>query len=207
MRPLENWNNIEAWGNGNGGNYLEPGWQKCQLLQVTTGKNRFDDEVVTFYFDIVDGPFAGYFRKDRNAQTSVEKVWRGTLEQAYTTETGAKFFKGLIMAIEESNPGYKWNWDEGTLKGKMVGVGFRKEWYEDKITGQDKYTVRAFTFRDVSKIAELEPPKDKPKKGTSGGQGYASPNLTPPGYQSPAGNAPKSAPNWEPLEDDEPLPF
>jgi hypothetical protein len=56
-------------------------------------------------------------------------------------------------------------------------------------------------------------PKLLNKNGGNGGytagasvQGYSSPNLKPPGYQTP-GPAPSSAPHYEPLGDDEELPF
>ena len=38
-------------------------------------------------------------------------------------------FKGFIKAVEESNPGYVWNWDESTLKGKKVGLILQEEEY------------------------------------------------------------------------------
>ena len=36
-------------------------------------------------------------------------------------------FKGFIKSVEESNPGYVWNWDESTLKGKKVGLILQEE--------------------------------------------------------------------------------
>ena len=36
-------------------------------------------------------------------------------------------FKGLINAVEKSNSGYSWRWEEMTLKGKTIGVVFGEE--------------------------------------------------------------------------------
>jgi hypothetical protein len=34
-----------------------------------------------------------------------------------------------MWAIEQSNPGYKWDWNEGGLKGKIVGINVREGSY------------------------------------------------------------------------------
>jgi len=189
----------------NGSQQLEPGWYACVILSVKEGETAWGSPSVTFSFDIADGAMTQYFTKDYKSNTDSNRKWRGVLEQSID-EKGLPYFKGMITAIEESNPGYTFDFDETKLKGKKVGIGFRKEWYEKD--GQDKYVVRAFAFRDITKVlsGELEPPKDKPKKGsTIPAQGYHSPNLTPPGYQTP-GAVP--VPNYEPLDPNtEELPF
>lgn len=59
-------------------------------------------------------------------------------------------FGNAIWAIEESNPGYKWDWIEAALKGKTVGVLFReREWEWDGKTGM---TTEACTFVSVDDI-------------------------------------------------------
>lgn len=40
---------------------------------------------------------------------------------------GLPFFKGVLTSLEESNPGFRWNWDESTLVGKKVGGVFGRE--------------------------------------------------------------------------------
>lgn len=62
--------------------------------------------------------------------------------------------------------------------------------------------------RSVTEIVADEAQFVDSKGESGGGQGYASPNLTPPGYQSPApAPAPTAAPKWETIEDDDSLPF
>ena len=39
------------------------------------------------------------------------------------------FFKGFITAVEESNPTFKWDWNEQKLKGQRIGVVLREEEY------------------------------------------------------------------------------
>lgn len=199
------YNNMSAMGNGEIFQ-VEPGWYACKILEVKETESAWGSPSVTFFFDIADGPFAGFFSKDYKANTDPNKKWRGSLEQSID-EKGLPYFKGLITAIQDSNPGYTFDFDEGKLKGKLVGIGFRKEWYEKN--GEDKYVVRAFAFRDIKKVisGELEPPKDKPKKSATSApaQGYTSPNLNPPGYQTPGPAV--QAPHYEPLDPNEELPF
>lgn len=191
----------------NGNQQIEPGWYCCVILAVMESETAWGSPAVTFHFDVADGQFKGYYSADYKSNTDPNKKWRGSLEQSID-EKGLPYFKGMITAIEESNPGYQFDFDETKLKGKKVGIGFRKEWYEKN--GEDKYVVRACAFRDIKKVlsGELEPPKDKPKKGATSApaQGYTSPNLNPPGYQTPGPAV--QAPNWEPLDpQSEELPF
>lgn len=200
----EEWNSLETFGNG-GGNYLEPGWQSGILLDAKETVTPWGDPSVTFFFDIVEGKFAHYFGDDFKEQSG-EKKWRGTLEQSLK-DNGAKYFKGLITAIEESNPGYKFDFDLNSLKKKKIGIGFRREFYMKD--GQEKSIVKAFTFRDVAKIADLEPPKDFRKKSASASAvGYTSPSYTPPPPMTGAYTATaETAPKFEAISEEEDLPF
>ena len=57
--------------------------------------------------------------------------------------------------MENSNPGYKWGWEESTLKDKkLVGV-FQYEEYE-KQDGTKGIKVRLSKFRSLDKLKEIE---------------------------------------------------
>ena len=195
------YNNAEA---PSGFEQIEPGWYPGTILEVKQTQTAWGDESVTFFFDIIDGKYKQYFSKNYKADSNPDKKWRGTLEQSIT-EKGIPYFKGLITAIEESNPGFKWDFEESSLKGKKVGIGFRKEWYEKN--GEDKYVIRAFAFRDIAKVisGELEIPKDRMKKA-SPAQGYTSPTPIPPVVNAYAATA-QTAPKFEELGSNEELPF
>ena len=69
--------------------------------------------------------------------------------------------------------------------------------------------TREWTDNEGRKRREIEIVADEvqfvdSRNESGGGQGYTSPNLTPPGYQTPA---PKPEPKWEPIRDDEEVPF
>ena len=66
--------------------------------------------------------------------------------------------------MQESNPGYVWNWDENTLKGKKYGALFRnKEWEMDGNTGWTTEAGGAVTAEDI-RTGNFKPLKDKPLK-------------------------------------------
>lgn len=79
-------------------------------------------------FDISEGEYKGHFAEQYRANTNENKKWRGTYNEFIPTEgseyyeTNLNRFKTTIANIEDSNPGYHWDWDETKLKGKTVGV-------------------------------------------------------------------------------------
>ena len=44
-------------------------------------------------------------------------------------EWDLRTFNNAIYCIEQSNPGFKWAWDETKLKGKTVGINVREGTY------------------------------------------------------------------------------
>jgi hypothetical protein len=72
-----------------------------------------------------------------------------------------------MWAIEQSNPGYTWDWDEKKLKGKKIGVIYRnREWEYNGNTG---WTTEAGGSESVENIraGKFKMLKDKPLKNKS----------------------------------------
>lgn len=87
--------------------------------------------------DIAEGEFKDYFANDYRSQQSEDKKWRcnyllnvpkddGTEQDGWTKRR----FKTVIEALEESNPGYHFDWDEKKFKGKLIGGLFNEREYE-----------------------------------------------------------------------------
>lgn len=92
-------------------------------------------------FDIAEGEHKGHFAEQYRANTNENKKWRGTYN-AFIPEENSQYyednlnkFKTMIANIEESNPGYHWDWDETKLKGKLVGVIFGEKEFETESNG------------------------------------------------------------------------
>lgn len=125
-------------------------------------------------FDIAEGAFKDFFAANYRLQTGEDKRWKGTLLVYVPKEDGseqdgwtANAFKGNIEAIEESNPGYHWNWNEKELKGKTVGgVFYEKEWEFNGNTGFAT-TCHSFKYTELVKSGTLKMPKPKLLKNRS----------------------------------------
>ena len=116
-----------------------------------SGKNSFKVAV-----DIASGEFKDYFKKRYDANTNEDKKWDNNAVRYLAYEgDNVSYFKGFITCVENSNPGYKWNWDETTLKGKKICGVFQYEEYE-KQDGTRNVKVRLNKFRSMDKIKEVE---------------------------------------------------
>lgn len=112
-------------------------------------------EALVLALEIAEGtPLDGYARRDydRRRGSRPDTKWGVTFRQFtrdYKDQSKTNpYFKGLIGAVEESNPGYQFNGDELTLKGKQIGFIFREEEFE-KTDGTIGVTVRPAFFRSV----------------------------------------------------------
>ena len=91
---------------------------------------------LAFSFDISEGEHKGHFAEQYRANTNENKKWRGTYNAFIPDESSQYYdenlnkFKTMIANIEESNPGYHWDWDETKLKGKVIGVLFGEKEFE-----------------------------------------------------------------------------
>lgn len=143
---------------------------KEETYQTRVGEMR----VLVLAVEVVEGPYAGFFKKDFDANTREDRKWRGTFRLNVPKDDGSEMdawtktaFDNFAWAVQESNPGYVWNWDERTLKGKGLGVLWRnKEWEKD---GKSGWTTEACAAASVQEIREnkFKVPKDKPLKKKS----------------------------------------
>lgn len=93
--------------------------------------------------DIAEGEQKDFFLRDYKAQDGEDKKWRGRLFVNVPTDDGSekdaltkRIFNDVIACIEDSNPGYHWNWDEKSLKGRRIGhLSREKEWEFNGKTG------------------------------------------------------------------------
>lgn len=150
MRKIENWEEIRDFSEIAS---LPVGPQPCKITNVedVTAKSYLKVE-----FEIVSGPFKGWY-------TSLQERtgnWYGTLNRSYK-DAALGFFKAFITAVEKSNPGYKWDWNEKSLIGKYVVANYREE--ESVYNGELQTRVRPFEFRSVQayKDGEIKEPAKK----------------------------------------------
>ena len=129
MKAIKNFEDVKAAG-GQIEN-LPAGGYVCEIKKCSEDPNkRGTGSHLTIQFDVCEGENSGWFANDWKAQDREDKFWHGVINQNVPDESSPKydmqcrFFKSFTNTIEESNPGYHWDWNEAGLKGKRIGVIF-----------------------------------------------------------------------------------
>lgn len=131
-------------------------------------------EKLVIAFDICEGDWREFFKKDFDGNTNEDKKWRGVYRASIPTDDGSekdgwkkRTMNNVIGSFTDSNDGFHWDWDEKKLKDKIVGVLFRnKEW---EMNGRTGWTTEccALTSADYIRSGKFKMPKDKPLDGSS----------------------------------------
>lgn len=147
---------------------LPAGGYVCQILSAKVESSEWGDTLVIAH-DVCEGDYNGIFKRDYDNNTMESKKWRGTFRLKLPKDDGTeqdawkkRSFNNFIWAIENSNPGYSWAWDEKTLKGKKVGLLYRnKEW---EYNGRSGWTTEAAGSDSIDNIRDgkFKMLKDKP---------------------------------------------
>lgn len=112
-------------------------------VRITDVVDKPENEYLEVYCDITKGEYAGYFKAQVDAG-----LRDGSLHiRSYRTKA-LPFFKAFITAVEKTNPGYKWDWDEKKLIGKNVMAVVGEEEYLDK-EGNVKIGTKIVEFRSL----------------------------------------------------------
>lgn len=129
MKPINNYDQIKEAGGAI--ENLPAGGYICTIMKCAEERNRNSNGThLTIQFDIAEGKHKDWFAADWKNQNREDKFWRGVINQNIPDETSPKyemqcgFFKRFTNAVEASNPGYHWDWNEVGLKGKKIGVVF-----------------------------------------------------------------------------------
>lgn len=157
MKKIENWDSIQETSQFA---QLVPGPQICKITAV---EDLADKEYYKIYFDIVGttgmkpetiarvksiypeiNELVGEFARQETAFGTWPRV--GYDIRSYK-DTAVRFFKAFITAVEKSNKGYTWNWDEKSLVGKLIIVNFGEEEYEKD--GVTAVSIKAREFRSI----------------------------------------------------------
>lgn len=159
MEKINNWDEIEAKGMDDFKS-LEAGAYKCKIMKAEEYTNtQTGNKSLKVMVDIVDGKFKDYFTERYKNDTREDKKWdNNACKYLGLADTGLPFLKGFITCVENSNNGYKWDWDETKLKGKAIGCVFRYEEYE-KQDGTKGIKTKLAQFRSVDKLSEVDQEK------------------------------------------------
>lgn len=209
IRKPQNWENVQAITERK---TLPAGGYVIKIIAAKVSTYNYNGQSfdkLEIAFDINDGEYKGFYQQDFDSQQQEDKRWKGVKRFNVPTDDGSdsdalsqRILKGATEALEDSNPGYHWDWDETKLKGKIVGCIFRlEEWYiEDE--NKKGWKTQPFKFVPISdiKLGKFKLPNFKPHKNF--------PNDTPDNYQSTLDTASNIKDRFEELDINEgDLPF
>ena len=159
MKKIGNWDKVKAAGERV---KLPAGGYEAKIIgaKVVSYKGSNGSfERLEIAVDITSGEYKDYYKKDFNGNNRDDKKWRGVAKFYVPTEDGSEkdeftksLFKGMTEAVEDSNSGYHWDWDETTLKGLKVGILVRDEEYD--VEGNRGFSPKVFKFIAIDKIKE-----------------------------------------------------
>ena len=181
MKKLSNWNDVKAAGERV---KLPAGGYEAKIINakvVSYDGSNGSYERLEIAVDITAGEYKDYYKQDFDSNTRDDKKWRGVARFYVPTDDGSEkdeytksVLKSVTDALEDSNKGYHWDWDETSLKGLKVGILVRDKEYE--VDGKHGFSPEIFRFTDINRIREgkFTVPKQKLLKGSSGTSAAAS---------------------------------
>lgn len=97
-------------------------------VKYEDGKDGNSDKI-TVAFDIDEGDYKGFFKKQFEENTQEDKKWKGKAVIYVPSDDGSEkdewtknSFARWTNAFEDSNAKYHWDWDEKKWKGLYIGV-------------------------------------------------------------------------------------
>ena len=155
---MKAFNGFRSEASGKAYEQLPPGAYVAKVKAVKIEGNE-PDQALILRLDISEGEYEGYYTKrymhdSKNEKSRYPAKYKGDFrlripnpdnKKAMYPEQDLSRFNDAIYRIEQSNPGYKWDWNEDGLRGLDVGVSVQ----------QGTYNGSQFT-----KIARLEIAQD-----------------------------------------------
>lgn len=188
MKRINDWANIKESGTFE---RLAPGAYIAKILNV---KDFPEKEYLKISFDIAEGEKKGFFKKSFDSDTRDAKKWPngGSFIRSYK-QTATGMFKGFTNAIEASNKGYTFDFDEQTLVGKVVGVVVGEEEFLNQ-KGQVRVRTYVNSVRSVDAIkkGDYKVPELKKLDASKVTTAVASSSSAP--FVDPFADAPAPAP-------------
>ena len=124
----------------------------AEVLQNRVG------EYIKVSADIYEGEFIQFFTREYKNQQTEDKKWHCNFLLNVPKDDGSeqdgwtkRKFKTFTEALEESNAGYHFDWDEQKFKGKLIGGLFNEREYE----GRDGSIRKATNWAGVCAVEKI----------------------------------------------------
>jgi hypothetical protein len=153
---------------------LPVGGYVLKIMKAVVEQTRSGSEMLVLNFDVAEGDNAGFFVNSWKNDTRDNKKWRGAYRLFLPAGDGSerdnyaiRNFNNFVFCLEDSNPGYHWNWDEAGLTNLKIGGIWRNKEYS--INGKNGWTTEMGAVATVEEIKEnkFKPLKDKALSGNT----------------------------------------
>lgn len=141
-------------------NFLPPVGQYIAEIQgVRLDKSYSGDrDVIVCMIEIMEGDYKGQYHKvfeDQKERFGDGVKYKGTFTLTPYIDGDELYIKSRfeqnLWCVQESNPGYKWDWDEKKLKGKKIGINVRENHYKGN-DGTRKITTEIGQFETIDDV-------------------------------------------------------
>lgn len=162
MEKPKNWDSVQA----NTGDYenLKLGAHEVVIKDAYEYTGMTGNKSLKVEVDIAgNDEQKGFFQKQYDNNTLSERKWPSAgckYISLKEDDTCVAMFKGFTTVVENSNQGYKWNFDEKSLIGKKLCAVFGLEEYK-KQDGDIGTATKLVQFRSLDKLNEIKIPKVK----------------------------------------------
>lgn len=160
-----------------GAEQLPRGGYICKIIGAKVEDGDYG-QYVKVAFDIAEGEHSGYFQNKYDRNTNEDKKWPGVFMLNVPKDDGTeqdgwtkRRFKTFTNALEDSNAGYHFDWDELKFKGKLIGFVFNYREYDlNGQTGMAPNAAQSASVADI-KANKFKIPEDKLLKNKPAQQG------------------------------------
>lgn len=166
---IKKWNDYDSVKGYGEFERLPKGGYVVKILGVSIEHYRDNETTLKLGCDVIEGEYANYYINQYKNNTNEDKKWSCNCFINIPVDDGSerdgwtkRNFRTAINALEESNPGFHWDWNETKLKGLIVGGLFNEREYIGNDGNIHKSTNLA-RFCPVEKIrnGNYTLPKDK----------------------------------------------
>ena len=155
MKKIKNWDNVQEYVQ-----FKNPvGGFICEIKKVEDNEEK---SYLKIFYDITEAvtddqkEFVGMYAKRKAERDFDYPATVVSYREDPEKPVIIQMFKGFTTAVENSNAGYTWNWDEQSLVGKKIGFVIGEEEYEGKdkdgVTPKVKVRTYVYSRRSVDSI-------------------------------------------------------
>ena len=132
MKPFSGFEDAQKNARYVGSARLPKGGYVCTILGVKYEKGENgNSDYLRVQFDVAEGDLKGFFQSQYEANKNEDKKYKGQTMVYLPKDDGSEkdgwtknSFARWTNALEDSNDGYKWDWDEKKWKNKLIGLVF-----------------------------------------------------------------------------------